>query len=184
MNSYDFSPFPVFLTDRLYLRRIGSGDEESLFILRSNKQVMQYLDRPMAETINDARELIKKIDGGIVENNAVTWAVTLKERKELIGTIGFWRIIKEHFRAEVGFLLHPDYQGAGIMNEALGRVLEYGFDTLGLHSVEADVNPRNSSSIKLLERNGFVKEAYFRENFFFDGRFLDSAVYSLLSRDR
>jgi ribosomal-protein-alanine N-acetyltransferase len=51
-----------------------------------------------------------------------------------------------------------------------------------LHSVEADVNPANQPSIKLLERNNFVREAYFKENYFYDGKFLDSAIYTLLVR--
>lgn len=68
-----------------------------------------------------------------------------------------------------------------MMQEALAAVLNFGFRTLQLHSVEANVNPGNTASIKLLERNHFIREGYFRENYFYNGRFLDSAVYSLLT---
>ena len=60
-------------------------------------------------------------------------------------------------------------------------VLNYGFTVMELHSVEANVNPDNAASISLLEKNHFIREACFKENYYFDGRFLDSAIYSLLS---
>jgi ribosomal-protein-alanine N-acetyltransferase len=61
-------------------------------------------------------------------------------------------------------------------------VMEYGFGTMKLHSLEANVNPDNKASIKLLERNNFIKEAHFKENYFYDERYLDSAIYSLLNQ--
>jgi ribosomal-protein-alanine N-acetyltransferase len=67
------------------------------------------------------------------------------------------------------------------MNEALTEVLKFGFQTIGLHSVEANVNPKNAASIKLLIKNGFNREAYFRENYYFNGQFLDSEIYSLIN---
>src|SRR5690606_18725591 len=94
--------------------------------------------------------------------------------------IGFWRLLKEHYRGEIGYLLHPDFQGQGIMHEAFTPVLEYGFNKMNLHSVEANVYPANVSSKKVLEKNGFIKEAYFKENYFFNGEFTDTAVYSLV----
>jgi ribosomal-protein-alanine N-acetyltransferase len=66
------------------------------------------------------------------------------------------------------------------MQEAMTVVLEYGFNTIKLHSVEANVNPNNTRSIQLLEKNGFVREAYHRENYYYNGHFLDSAIYSLI----
>jgi ribosomal-protein-alanine N-acetyltransferase len=104
----------------------------------------------------------------------------LKNEFKLIGNIGIWRIEKEHHRAEIGYALHPSHQGKGIMQEALKAVLDYGFHMMKLHSMEANVNPDNAASIKLLERANFVREAYFKENYFFDGKYLDSAIYSLI----
>ncbi|MDQ6787925.1 MAG: GNAT family N-acetyltransferase, partial [Acidobacteriota bacterium] len=99
----------------------------------------------------------------------------------MIGTINFWKIKKENYRAEIGYMLDADYHGRGIMNEAIRAVLRFGFGEMNLHSVEANVNPDNAASIRLLEKNGFVREAYFKENYFFGGKFLDSAIYSLLA---
>jgi ribosomal-protein-alanine N-acetyltransferase len=144
---------------------------------------MKYLDRSMLKTMDDSRQFINTITNGINNNDAITWAINQKNDPKLIGTIGFWRIIEEHFRAEIGYLLHPDFQGQGFMQEALEVVLDYGFRTLKLHSIEANVNPNNLSSITLLERNGFVKEAYFKENYYFDGKFLDTVIYSVINME-
>lgn len=114
-------------------------------------------------------------------NESIIWAITQKEDSKLIGTICFWNIIKEHYRAEIGYSLLYDFQGKGIMQEAMSAVIKYGFEKMNLHSIEANVNPANESSIKLLERNDFIKEAYFKENYFYDGKFLDTAIYSLLT---
>ena len=66
------------------------------------------------------------------------------------------------------------------MSEVLDTIIDYGFTKIGLHSIEANVNPENQASIRLLEKHGFAREAYFRENYYFNGNFLDSAIYSLI----
>lgn len=176
-----FTPFPELTTDRLLLRRIGPDDSKELFIWRSDERIMRYLDRPRAKSIEDAYAHLRLIDDDINANIGITWGIMIKGGSHLIGNIGFWKITKEHYRAELGYLLHPDYQKQGIMAEALLKVLDYGFKTMKLHSVEANVNPENAGSINLLEKSGFVREAYFRENYYYDGKFLDSAIYSLLT---
>ena len=181
MDSINFAPFPHLTTERLELRQIVTRDASDIYSLRSDERVMKFLDTPMLKTIEDSEQLIKTITDGINNNESITWAINQKNDPTLIGTIGFWRIMEEHSRAEIGYLLHPDFQGKGIMQEALEEVLDYGFRTLKLHSIEANANPNNLASIKLLERNRFVKEAHFKENYFFDGKFLDTAVYSLIN---
>jgi [ribosomal protein S5]-alanine N-acetyltransferase len=181
MLQINFNTFPLLSTEKLVLRQTISNDESELFALRSDKRVMKYIDRPLAESIADATEMIQKINEDLNNNAGITWAITLKSDLKLIGTIGYWRIFKEHYRAEIGYLLHPDHQGKGIMQEALTAVLDYGFTVMKLHSVEANINPDNAASMKLLERNKFIKEAYFKENFYYNGKFLDSVIYSLLT---
>jgi ribosomal-protein-alanine N-acetyltransferase len=87
---------------------------------------------------------------------------------------------KEHHRAEIGYLLDPGQGGKGLMHEAMGAVLECGFERYRFHSIEAVTDPRNTASRRVLERRGFVLEGLFKENYFAHGEFLDSAVYSLL----
>ena len=97
---------------------------------------------------------------------------------KLLGSICYWRMQKEHYRAEIGYALHPGSWRKGIMKEAILEVIAYGFSTLQLHSIEARINPANMASAAILESTGFVREAYFKEDFFFRGKFGDTAVYS------
>jgi ribosomal-protein-alanine N-acetyltransferase len=180
MLNINFNPFPLIATEKLLLRKVELNDVNEIFFLRSDERVMRYIDRSPAKSLEEAGEFIKKITELEENNEAVTWAITIKENPELIGTICYWNIQKEHYRAEVGYVLHPDYWGKGIMQEAFTKVLNYGFKVMDLHSIEANVNPDNKASIKLLERNNFTREAYFRENYFYNEKFLDSAIYSLL----
>jgi [ribosomal protein S5]-alanine N-acetyltransferase len=181
MLTVDFNPFPKLTTERLVLRPVSHEDADAVFSLRSDSRVMEYLDRPLAKTIEDAHELIGRIEQALKHNEGITWAITLKTDPKLIGTIGFWQITKEHFRAEIGYLLHPDWQGKGLMQEAISKVIDYGFNNLRLHSVEANVNPGNQASIRLLERNHFTREAHFKENYYYNGKFLDTVIYSRLT---
>jgi len=183
MLNLNFIPFPELTTDRLLLRQITQDDVNEIFFLRSDSRIMRYLDRTPAKSLDDAYAFLKSIADLEKNKSAVTWAITIKGEQKLIGTICYWNIKPEHYRAEVGYVLHPDFQGKGIMQETLTSVLDNGFNVMKLHSVEADVNPANEASIKLLERNNFVREAYFKENYFYDGKFLDSAIYSLLIND-
>ncbi|HSD63851.1 MAG TPA: GNAT family N-acetyltransferase [Ignavibacteriaceae bacterium] len=180
MENLSFIPFPFIRTQRLLLRQIKHSDLNDIFFLRSDERVMKYLDRPRDKSTSDTYEFIQKIIDAEKNNEGITWAITLKNKIKLIGTIGFWRIQKEHYRAEIGYTLHPDFWGKGIMREALSEVVNYGFNVMKLHSIEANVNPDNTSSIKLLERNGFWREAYYKENYFFNGKFIDTVIYSLL----
>jgi len=181
MLTLNFSTFPILYTDRLILRKISVNDVNEIISLRSNKETMKYIDKPLIESKKDALQLIQKITDGVNNNEAITWAITLQNDGLLIGTIGFWRIDKEHHRAEIGYMLHPAHQKKGIMQEAVSTVLNYGFNAMQIHSVEANVNPANEASKKFLEKNKFIQEAYFRENYYYNGQFLDSAIYSLLA---
>ncbi|WP_460576974.1 GNAT family N-acetyltransferase [Hymenobacter coalescens] len=169
-------------TPRLVLRRITPADSPTILFLRSDPAVMRYLDREPDASLAEAEAVVRRMDEALVKNEGIVWGLArLGEEERLLGTCGLWRLIPEHHRAEVGYTLHPDGWGQGLMGEALATVCRYAFEVMGLHSIEANVNPQNAASIRLLERQGFVREAYHRENYYFRGQFLDSAIYSLLT---
>ena len=169
MGQLNFIPFPTLATDRLILRQMDVEDENEIYLLRSDERVLKYIDIQKAYTVDDARKFIEKINNGIRNNEWIFWGIRLKTDPRLIGTICYWNISQQPFRGEIGYMLHPDFQGKGIMQEALVKVIDYGFATLQFNSIEADLNPDNSPSIKLLEKTGFVYES--RSN--------DMLVYSL-----
>ncbi len=181
MLTVDFHPFPVLVTERLILRQTNPRDVNEVFFLRSDDRVLKYIGRTKATSIEDAIKWLDIVNDALIKNEGICWAITLKDDPAMIGSIGFWRMEKEHYRSEVGYVLHPEHHGKGIMSEALKSILHYGFYTMNLHSVEANIDPENTPSKNLLESNGFIREAYFKENYFFDGKFYDSAIYSLLT---
>jgi [ribosomal protein S5]-alanine N-acetyltransferase len=151
-----FTPFPDLDTNRLELRKITPDDAASVFALRSDERAMEFIDRPRAKTIDDAMALISLISVALDNSEGITWGIALKGNTELIGSIGFWRIDKANYRAEIGYMLKPEMQGKGLMSEAMEAVLHYGFNNMNLHSVEANVNTMNKASMKLLEKHLFT----------------------------
>ncbi|WP_367753319.1 GNAT family N-acetyltransferase [Flavobacterium sp. WC2421] len=182
MLTINFNPFPNLETERLILRRVVKSDVKEIFYLRSDKEIMKYIPRPLAKTNEDALEHIATIDATIDKNEGINWAITLKNSSKLIGIIGHYRIQPQNYRAEVGYILHPDHHGKGFIPEALKKILEYGFNEMKLHTIEAVIDPNNAASEKVLLKSGFKKEAHFIENQFYEGRFLDTVIYSLLNK--
>lgn len=182
MLDINFTPFPNLETERLYLRRIAKEDVNEIFALRSNKETMKYVPRPLAKTEEEALQHIALIDSKIENNEGINWAITLKGNPKLIGIIGHYRIKSEHFRAEIGYMLLPEYQGKGIVSEAIKETVRYGFEIMKLHSIEAIIDPENFASGRVLQKNGFVKEAHLKENEYYNGRFLDTVIYSILNK--
>ncbi len=164
---------PGLSTDRLNLRPLRADDDNEIFRLRSDEKVNMFLDRPGAKTIEDAQKFIHKVNEGISKNEWFYWAITLKNSNKLIGTICLWNLSVKHSRAEIGFELLPEYQGLGLMREALATIIEYGFENKSLHSIEGEVDPENKKSVKLLKKFGFV---YTRKS-------KNTVIYSLLRRD-
>lgn len=151
-----FQPFPSLSTERLKLRQLHLNDAPEIFIQRSDPAMLKYTEIKAAEDVQDARLFIEKINAGIVENASIYWAITLKDNPKLIGTICLWNLSLETETAELGFALNPDSQGKGYMGEALGAVLDYGFNTMKIGLLKAYSHPDNKASIRLLERNTFV----------------------------
>jgi ribosomal-protein-alanine N-acetyltransferase len=181
MLIFNFKPFPLINTARLDLREITINDAPALFALRSHPDTMKYIGRPPAQSIDEVHDWINILNNIALKNEGVMWAIILKETNALIGTICYWQLNPADHRAEIGYMLHPDHQNKGYMHEALNEVINYGFGVMQLHSIEANVKPDNQPSVKILEKSNFVREAYFKENYYSNGKFLDSAVYSLLT---
>lgn len=141
------------------MRRMNVADQNEIFFLRSNESVLEFIDIPKAETVDDAIKFIEKINNCIAQNESIMWAITLKENNTLIGTICLWNIDAENNKAEIGYMLHPNFQAKGIMQEAVVKIIEYGFEAMQLNSIVAAFQSNNLRSLKLLERNGFFYES-------------------------
>jgi [ribosomal protein S5]-alanine N-acetyltransferase len=183
MLNINFNPFPVLETERLTLSRLSNDDLIGVKKLRGNPENMKFIPRPLIKTDEEGLAHIKLINDRIDSNEAINWSISLKNKSEFIGLLGLYKIHIENFRAEIGYMILPEFKNQGIISEAVLAVNNYGFNVMNLHSIEAVIDPRNLASEKVLIKNGFVKEAHFIENEFAQGEFWDSVVYSLLKRN-
>ncbi len=157
MLQLDLRIFPILRTERLLLRELVPTDAPALFAMRTDPRVMQHSGRPRPSALSEVEWLIAIIQHDRVDNNGITWAISLHCDPLLIGSIGYYRLKKEHYRGEVGYMLHPDHWRKGIMGEALETAVQFGSRQLGFHSIEAMTDPRNVASNGLLNKHGFVQ---------------------------
>ena len=150
-----FTPFPILTTERLTLRQLVLNDEQEIFTLRSDSEINKYLDRQISNTIDDARNFINKVNENINKSDSLYWAITLRDKNILAGTICLLSFSDENDKCEIGYELLTNFQGQGIMKEAVAKVIDYAFNTIKVKKIEAFLHKDNLSSIKLLEKFSF-----------------------------
>ncbi len=183
MLTFNFTPFPTLETNRLLLRKVSVDDVQEMFLLRSDPVVMKHIARKSAEKLEEAVKFIDLILAAEESNQSISWAITLKGNRKMIGTICLWNVQPENHRAEIGYVLLPEYHGQSIMNESIAAVVNYGFKVMNLHCIEGHVDPNNMGSVKVLENNYFKREALLKENQFFNEQYYDTAIFTLFKRD-
>jgi [ribosomal protein S5]-alanine N-acetyltransferase len=147
--------FPILTTERLILRCLEPNDAPALKTLRSNKSVNQFLDRPKSTTLRAAQRFIQNILFLINSQQSFYWGIALKENNLVIGTICYWNLNPNENQAEIGYELHPKFQGKGMMQEAVLKILEYGWNEMQLKTITAFTRFDNLKSIALLEKFNF-----------------------------
>lgn len=183
MKAPDFSEFPVLETARLRLRRPVADDAADILIFRSDPEVMQYIPRPLATSIEDVKVFLNMMEESLAKNERINWAIEWKETGTVVGMISLVKILPEHARAEVGYSLSKAWFRKGICSEALEAVAKYSYNTLDCHSLEAIIDAENDASAGLLRHFGFRKEAYFLEDFFYGEHYRDSIHFGLLKKE-
>lgn len=182
MNKLPFADFPKLTTERLVLRKI---DEEKdlldFFTIRSNKEVMKYIPRPVAQDPSEVLTLINEGNEAYERGDMLSLAIALKDSGKFIGVVGFYRIDWDNHRTEIGYILNPEYSGKGYVHEACTALIQFAFNVIGFHSLEAVIEAENIKSILVIEKLDFVREAYFKEKGISNGRYIDLTVYSLLN---
>lgn len=179
----DAVALPRLAGRRVTLRGFRQDDADALFALHSDPQAMRYWSfAPWTDRSQVHGYLARGIAARDPER-MLCWVITQAGDDTLAGTATLFDINREQGRAEIGYALHPAYWGRGLATEAVGLVLGHAFDTLGLRRVEADIDPRNTASCRLVERHGFVREGLLRERWHVGGEACDSVVYGLLARE-
>ncbi|MET3574453.1 GNAT family N-acetyltransferase [Bhargavaea ullalensis] len=175
--------FPVISTERLILREATDGDAADMLQYLTDIRVVKHMGLAPFESTADAMDEIAWYRSIHAEGTGIRWGITLKDSGKMIGSCGFLNREARHFRAEIGYELSHDYWGRGLAGEALRAVVHYGFNRLQLERIEALIEPENGPSIKLVERNGFLREGLLRHYEYTQGKFDDLYMYSLLKGD-
>ena len=164
MTGKNYLDFPVLKTERLTLRQLVSSDDQAIFALRSDENVNKYLDRKPGKSRDDAKNFIRTILENTQRNNSIYWAITLSGTDKLIGTICLFDIANDKSKGEIGYELLPEFQGKGIMLEAISKVIEFGFHYIGLKSIDAYTHAENHNSTRLLEKLNFKRHGVGNDN--------------------
>jgi len=154
-NIMNAIPFPNIKTERLNLRKILPADLDRIHYFRSDKEINKYIKR-IPQTREMAMAHIDEITSAFRTDKSVTWGITTRESNVLIGSICLWNFSEDKKTAEVGYNLEPEFQGQGIMSEALKAVLDFGFNQRDFKTIEAYTDYRNIPSKKLLKQHGFI----------------------------
>lgn len=173
---------PVLETPRLRLREIRDADAAALFVLHGDARVMRYWSSSAWTDPAQAQELLQRLSRDRAAG-AMPWAIATREDDALIGTVTLFNISDTHRRAEIGYALASAQWGRGLASEALRAVLHHAFDAMQLERVEADTDPRNESSLRMLARLGFQREGLLRRRWFVADEWCDSAWLGLLRED-
>ncbi|MBO6515018.1 MAG: GNAT family N-acetyltransferase [Bacteroidia bacterium] len=167
-------------TTRLVLRKFDVDVLNHVHTAYSEEKLREFLGAKTEEEFEKER---KRYEGGWTTFNRtfLFFHILLKETRELIGWCGYHTWYTDHDRAEMGYGLFDDkWKQKGFMSEAMEAVLDYGFDEMNLHRVEAFIGEENEASKRTVGKFNFVREGLMREHYFNNGKHEDSLVYSLL----
>ena len=177
------SRLPELLASRVVLRWLEPADASALFGIYSDPEALKYWSTPPMTDPAQAEALLGGIVAGLESGKLFEWGIAERDGGRVIGTVTLASIDLEHKRAEIGFMLARDRWRQGYMSEALSAVLDHAFDSMDLARIEADVDPDNEASLRLLERLGFQREGYLRERWRVGGGVQDTVMLGLLRRE-
>lgn len=174
---------PNLETRRLRLRPLTAEDADALVPVYDTAEATRHLEITPLEIPEEALALIEMWQGLQSRRAGVRWGVFLKETGALAGTCGFNTLRLSEFQGELSYDLAPAYWGQGIVPEAAGAVLRYGYEELRLQRVQACVVPEGEQSMRVLEKLGFRREGVLRSAGYWKGRFWDKVCFSLLKAE-
>jgi ribosomal-protein-alanine N-acetyltransferase len=167
-------------TNRLFLRPIAVSDAPSLFEARGDAEVMRYWDWPAQKSVAAIEKILAEHAPELSDKSTLWWAVALSPDGPAIGECDLSEIDRHHGRAEVGFLFARRHWGQGYAREAMERVIDYGFNELGLERLWARCHDCNAASVRLLERLSFTYEGCLRSHIVRDSARRDCLIYGRL----
>lgn len=175
--------FPELRGRRTRLRGPRNTDADALFALFSDPAVMRYWSRPPMTARTEAAGDVEECLANFQARTHVGWVITTRDEDEAIGTCTLFHFDARNRRAEIGYALRSDLWGRGLARDAVSRAIDWAVAHLQLHRIEADIDPRNEASRRLLHGLGFRTEGHLRERWIVGGDVTDSEVLGLLAQD-
>ncbi|WP_420644158.1 GNAT family N-acetyltransferase [Candidatus Leptofilum sp.] len=175
--------FPQLETERLVLRefRLDEADRAALFRIFSDGRVTRFYNLKTFTEPDEAQRLLTKRHDRFWQGRGVRWAIVPRGQDELIGSCGFNELNYKKKVGELGYELARPYWQRGIMTEAVSAIISYGLAHLPMERIEAWVMPQNRASANLLLKLGFQSEGVLERKGYWDGRFHDLELFSLLA---
>lgn len=170
-------------TARLDLRPLAPEDTDAVFAMRSDPVVQRYGSHPPWTERQQAVDYIERNLRAMAAGTDAQFAIVRRSDAQVIGTCTLYQLDAQCRLAQVGYALAVSAWGQGYAAEAVTAMLDWGFETLDLNRIEADIDPRNLPSLRALERLGFTREGHLRERWIVDGEVSDSLLFGLLARE-
>ncbi|MBQ9545451.1 MAG: GNAT family N-acetyltransferase [Clostridia bacterium] len=177
-----FSRIPELRTERLVLRKLTPRDAGDMFEYARSEEVTRFLTWYPHPDVSHTRAYLKALRSAYRKGRFFDWGVEFQGK--MIGTCGFTNISEENSCGEIGYVLSPAFRGRGLMTEAAKRVVDFGFDDLGLERIEAKHIVGNEKSASLMRRCGMSCEGTLRNAMLIKGQFRTICIYSILREDR
>ena len=175
-----FERMPTLRTERLILRPMKTSDSYDMYEYACREDVTEYLTWSPHPSVSYTREYLACVEDRYSKGEFYDWAVTLADSGKMIGTVGFTKINLAHNSAEIGYVLNPEYHRIGLGYEAAKRIVDFGFEQLDLHRIEAKFMKENTASRSLMAKLGMTLEGYGRESMLIKGKYRTIGVCSIL----
>jgi RimJ/RimL family protein N-acetyltransferase len=181
--AFAWDELPRLRFQRVRLRPLSDADVPALFRIFGDSEVMRFWSSPPLEDLGAARGLLDHIRRSFEARTLFQWGITTVDDDAVVGTCTIFHIDHDHRRAEIGFAIGRADWRKGYASDAVTALVRFAFDQLDLHRLEADPDPQNQGSIRVLERQGFRREGLLRERYFLNEQPQDAAYYGLLRRE-
>lgn len=171
-------------TKRLHLREVRLSDLSVIHQLHSVPEVDQYNTLGIPESESVTEEILSTwINNGKALPRIEYVFVINSIEEEFIGLIALTAINSKFRSAKIWYKLHPDHWGKGFATEALRKMIEFGFQNLELHRLEAGCAVDNLASYKVMEKVGMTKEGGKRKVLPIRGKWVDNYEFAILESD-
>jgi ribosomal-protein-alanine N-acetyltransferase len=178
--SIDFHTFPTLETERLILRQLTETDAPDVFLFLSDEETMRYYDPEPLTRLEQAAKSIERHQKRFAQQEALRWGIILRGENRVIGNCGYvWDA--DNLNASLSYILLKQYWKKGIMTEALTAIIQFGFEHIHLHRIEALVAYPNLASARLLEKLGFQEEGRLRDRQYTHHQFVDERMFALIN---